>query len=170
MIKALGAAFIFTGAYFIGNYINGAYKKRLEQLIGFRTLISELSLSIRYRPADIPQLLRDAAQKLTAPFCETLSNIADGLSGSDCVRDTWQRAFCANRRKFGFKDDEFEYIAKTGAVFDEIQREKILNGLQAAREVTDAFIEKSEAELKTKGELYKKLSMLGGIALIIITL
>jgi hypothetical protein len=59
---------------------------------------------------------------------------------------------------------------KTGAVFDEIQREKILNGLQAARETTDAFIEKAQVELKSKGDLYKKLSMLGGIALIIITL
>jgi stage III sporulation protein AB len=112
MFKALGAAFIFTGAYFIGNYVNGAYKKRLEQLTSFRTLVSELILSIRYRPADVPQLLRDAAQKLSAPFCETLNNIADGLSGSDCVGGIWQRAYDANRKKFSFKDDEFEYIAK----------------------------------------------------------
>ncbi len=84
--------------------------------------------------------------------------------------DVWRGAFDTNRKLFSLKDAEFDYVAQTGGIFDEIQREKILNGLQAARETADAMIENAEAELKNKGELYKKLSMLGGIALIIITL
>lgn len=170
MIKALGAVFIFTGAYFIGCFINAGYKKRLEQLTDFRMLLSELIISIRFRPSDISQLLKDAAPKLSAPYRDTLKSIAEILPSSIHVRDVWQNAFFSNKKKFNLFDEEFELIAKTGTVFDEIQREKIINGLQASRETTDCYIENAQTELKNKGELYKKLSLLGGIALIIITL
>ncbi len=168
MIKIFGAAVIFTASYFIGSTILSTYIMRVNQLTEYSKFLSEIMLSLEYRPQDISQILSEAADKMSQPFKDTIKQIAKCSFYYSRLSEIWKTTFLTNKKQFAVNNDEMSLIASTGDVFSEIQKEKIINGLKLNLMRIEDLIKQAQADKKNKGQLYKRLSLLGGAALIII--
>lgn len=170
MLKVLGSIFIFFGAVGLGGNLSRYLNSHLMQLQECREILAQTDVGREYFRLPYAQLLKRTAKGKTKIFQDILQKIAGEMEKNNeaDVGVLWDRTFEENKDKILLTTEEKEIViglAKSLSL--EGNHEKVC---KMYFQRLDERIVHAIEEKKEKQKLYRTISVLAGIFIVVILL
>ena len=170
MLKCMGILLILTGAWGFGWYLGDYLKKRVLYLTECREIFAQMDAARNFLRLPYAQLLRRAAKEKRGDLEEMLYGLADEMEKNReaDAGALWEEALSDRKKQLLLTDEEVSLMLS-------LARSLMLEGdhTQVARmyflQLEDR-IRKAEEEKKDRQKLYRTVSVLGGLFLVILLL
>lgn len=170
MLKCTGIFLILAGAFGFGSYMCAYLRRRVEQLVECQEIFAQMDACREYLKLPYAQLLRRSAAKRSKALAEILAEVADEMEKNReaDVGALWEEAFAKRKQQLFLKEEE------TGLLLA-LARCLMLEGnhAQASKiyfmQLEDSIRHAME-ERREKQKLYRAISVLGGLFLVVLLL
>ncbi len=170
MVKCAGILLIMAGAYGLGSYLCAYLKGRLEQLVECREVFVQMDACREYLRLPYAELLRKSAGGKSRILTELLLEVADEMekSRNADAGALWEAAFSKRKKQLLLKEEEIGLLLA-------LARSLMLEGnhTQVAKVYfmqLEDHIERAMEEKKEKQKLFRTISILGGLFLVVLLL
>ncbi len=170
MLKCAGVLLILTGALGFGSYMGAYLKRHLEQLVECREIFAQISAYREYLKLPYDELLRRSIIGKSGILPEILTEVAAEMEKNREANAgaLWEEAFRKRNKQLLLKEEE------TGILLA-LARCLSLEGNHAkASEIyfmqLEETIRQAMEERKDKQKLYRAISVLGGLFLVVLLL
>ncbi len=169
MIKYAGLAAIGAGSFLLSIYVSNTFNKRIRQLEIFQLMLSDIVNTLKYSPVNVSEMLLNYTREQYAPFDVTAKNIVEKLKLPYVnLSDVWKEEFNLLKKELNINEREYTLIISAGEALALNEREKIIARLNLISESLIADIQNADKDKREKGNMYKKLILLGGAFLIVL--
>jgi stage III sporulation protein AB len=169
LIKFTGLAAIGAGALLLSIYVSNTFKRRIRQLELFQLILSDIINTLKYSPVNVSEMLAHYTQKEYAPFDAPARNIIEKLNLPHVnLTDIWKEEFNLLKKELNINESEYTLIIAAGEALALNEREKIIARLNLINENLNAGIQNANKDQREKGNMYRKLILLGGAFLIVL--
>lgn len=170
MLKCAGILFILTGAFGFGGYMDACLKWHLDQLIGCREIFAQINAYREYLKLPYGELIRRSAIGKSGVLPEILTEVAVemGKNREANVGALWEEAFFKRKKQLYLKEEEIGILlalAKCRALEGNHAQACSIYFMQLEDTIRQAMEEK-----KDKQKLYRAISVLGGLFLVVLLL
>lgn len=170
MLKGAGILLILAGAYGFGSYLCAYLKWHLDQLVECREAFAQMDACREYLRLPYAALLRKSAGGKSKILEEILKEVADEMekNRNADAGALWEEAFSKRKKQLFLKEEEIGLLLS-------LARSLMLEGnhTQVAKvyfiQLEDK-IQKAMEEKKEKQKLYRAISVLGGLFLVVLLL
>ncbi|MCI8634857.1 MAG: hypothetical protein HFJ05_04570 [Eubacterium sp.] len=170
MLRSAGIFFILAGAYGFGSYLCLYLKKRLDQLVECREIFAQMDACREYLRLPYAELLKKSADGKSKILTELLKEVADEMEKKQNpnVQALWEAAFAKRKKQLFIGEEETELLLA-------LARSLMLEGNHT--QVSKVYfmqledkIQRAMEEKKEKQKLYRAISVLGGLFLVVLLL
>ena len=161
MLKCAGILFILTGAFGFGGYMDACLKWHLDQLIGCREIFAQINAYREYLKLPYGELIRRSAIGKSGVLPEILTEVAVEMGKN-------REAFFKRKKQLYLKEEEIGILlalAKCLALEGNHAQACSIYFMQLEDTIRQAMEEK-----KDKQKLYRAISVLGGLFLVVLLL
>lgn len=170
MLKGAGILLILAGAYGFGSYLCAYLKHHLEQLTECREIFAQMDACREYLRLPYAELLRKSAGGKSKILADILQEVADEMEQNRNADAgvLWEEAFSKRKKQLLIREEETELLLA-------LARSLMLEGdhTQVAKiyfmQLEDK-IQRAMEEKKEKQKLYRAISVLGGLFLVVLLL
>lgn len=170
MLKCAGIVLILAGALGLGNALDAHLKMRLDQLLECRELFAQMDACRECLKLPYTELLKRSMAGKSRILTEILAEVAEEMEKNReaDIAAFWEEAFFRRKKQLYLKEEEIGLLLA-------LARRLALQGNHAQASKI-YFMQLEEAirqamdERKDKQKLYRAISVLGGLFLVVLLL
>lgn len=169
MLRAAGCLLIVTAAVWYGTRLAGELREHVEQLVAMKEMFLMLSGEIAYTRTPLKEAFLQIAEQNKEPFAGFLKEAAKGLEQNEESMGTyWRELVEREKHRFLFSREEENLLKRAGENFGYLDGAMQLKNLELYMEQAEELIKQSRQELKERQKLYRCLSLMCGLFVIIL--
>ncbi|KXZ39631.1 stage III sporulation protein AB [Alkalithermobacter thermoalcaliphilus JW-YL-7 = DSM 7308] len=172
LVRSLLILIILVSSFFLGEEIHSTYKKRNKDVSDLIKLLEILNMELRFGLYTLSEAFFKISQKKDFRLCEFFYNLANKLEteNDNTLEDAFDGCAYLLYEKTFLKAEEIEelknLILNLGKSDFYSQENIIKLGIENIKKIQ----KKTQEEVLSKGLLYKKISVIMGLLLVIILL
>lgn len=172
MLKLIASIMIITSSAILGCSISREYSKRPGQLRELQILMQIFENEIRF----LSSILANAFEKLYKAsksevkefFIGTIKNLES--LGEYGAKEAWEKAVKDNIKNTSLNAEDEEILLQFGNILGSTDKEGQISNIRHLMSQLKIQEEKAEEMRKKNESMYRKLGLLGGIAIVIVLL
>lgn len=171
MLRLLGAFFLVGGTAAMGFRASGKLRMRITVLSELATAIELIRSDLAFRQSDIPDLMKDLAERIAEPVrslfracCERESSL-----GQVSFSQVWNDAMteCGG---LSLTTREKRELSSIGTILGRYDVDGQLSALGALHHRMEQLYDEAVRERENKGRVYSTLGVVTGLGLVILLL
>jgi stage III sporulation protein AB len=172
MLKLIASIMIITSSGILGHLIAKEYSKRSGQLKELQILMQIFENEIRF----LSSILVNAFEKMyKASKSEVKEFFRDTIKNLECpggygAQEAWERAVRENIKKTSLNKEDEEILLRFGNILGSTDKDGQISNIRHLISQLKIQEQKAEEMRKKNESMYKKLGLLGGIAIVIVLL
>lgn len=170
MTKWIGAAFVIIGALGIGWYLQQNLRRHLILLGELKQALICMRNDLLYTRSPMGELYESArqcvGQELRECFAELEQQTQENAQAE--AYQIWNNVWTLQSKKLGFTGEEQRILLRAGQKLGGIEVNQQVELLQFAQEQLEERLEQYRRTQKQQEHLYRSLSLLGGLFLVVL--
>ena len=170
IFKLIGAVVILISSIFIGTVLSNNYKKRPVHLKELQNCLyvlkSEMSFLMNYLPTALLNVYKTSHHQIGEIFKDCSSFLV--TNPSDGVYAAWQKSIQKNISNTSLNQEDKNVILSFGRLLGETDLEMQINNILMMIEKLKFQEQKAEYERQKNQKISKSLSIMGGIAIVVL--
>ena len=156
-MKLLGGIIVVGCLYMFSGQVYARYDMNIYYCEILKDITADMKGTMMYAPSDIYTTAGRYVSEKYSPFDKVFSeSIASGIGFMDILR--------RRMAEVAYMDDELRYTFCSGMErISESSREGAISHLEIMTERIDGYLKKIRHAKETKGTMYRKLSVMGGL-------
>ncbi len=169
-MKVIGSIFIIGASTFIGYIIARDFSKRPAQLRELQILFLALENEISYLSNLIAEALTNISNKGKEPIASIFRDTALylGLENRTNIADAWEKSVKKNYSLTSLKNEDAEILIAFGKMLGTSDSDGQIRNIRLLIEQLKQQEQKAEITRAKNEGMYRKLGILGGLAVVII--
>ena len=169
LFKLIGGLLIMGGLWYWGNIKSKKFKLRPQQLRDLQVCLNQLSNEIFYLSTMMEDVLYKIAEKnkfiINKFFILTAENLKDAENND--IRTAWNKAVDECMPGTALEDEDENILKSFGALLGNTNKDGQIENINLTLQQLKNQEIKAEEEKKKYGNLYSRLGLLMGIAILI---
>lgn len=172
MLKLLAAIMVVVSSTVLGFSLSREFSRRTAQLRELQVLMQMFENEIRFLSSVLvnafEKLCKSSKSEIKIFFLETIINL-ESHEGYG-AKEAWEKAVKDNIKYTSLNDEDREILLEFGNILGSTDKEGQINNIRHL--ISRLKIQENKAEeLRRRNEsMYKKLGLLGGLAIVIVLL
>ncbi|HHW31754.1 MAG TPA: stage III sporulation protein AB [Clostridiaceae bacterium] len=172
MLKFLASIMIIASSSILGYSISREYSRRPAQLRELQILMQIFENEIRFLSSVLAsafeKLYKTSNSEVREFFIETIKNLES--SGGYGAKEAWEKAVRDNIKNTSLNNEDQEILLQFGNILGSTDKDGQISNIRHLISRLKIQEEKAEEMRKKNESLYRKLGLLGGLAIVIVLL
>ncbi len=164
-IKMMELIGIFIGISTVGVLISNKYRDRVKELKEIKKALNMFETKIKFTYEPIPEIFQDISDNLIDNIAYMFRQASNTMQQKS-ARQAWEEALESSN--FNITKEDIDILKGFGKLLGKTDMQGQLNQIQLTTNFVDIQIIKAEKEYEKNAKLYKTLSLVTGLALVII--
>ena len=170
LIKLIGIICVIGTSIAIGTYFIQRDKDRLYLVKELRKMILLWIGCVRQSNESIPELLRNISIKLDKRIGVILCNVVDKMQKMDGedIKVVWKNEVIKEKDNTSLKDEDIEILVKIGDIIGFLDKKLQIENMDNYIYELDESIHRISQEILEKHRIYRTLSVMVGIFIVLV--
>lgn len=141
-----------------------------NQLFALREMIDLFLGEIQYGKSPLKEACQQIGQQMGQPFQEVLKEIAKDLSNNhyESFQKIWQQQFDLRKKEFYFSGQEMDLLYGLGKYLGYLDVEAQIRHLKLYQTQVDERLEQQQQTMKDKKKVYRSVSLMVGVMVVLL--
>lgn len=170
MLKLFGILLVLSASWGYAGALVAQLNRRKKHLFDCGEMLELLMGEIHYGKTPLREAFLQTASRLEGCFGEILNEIAEKIAKNNyrSLELVWKECFESRQKELGFTKEEMEVVKNIGKNLGYLDIQTQMAHLTMYQKQMEGFLEQEEKTSKEKKKLYRSLSMVAGVMVILL--
>jgi stage III sporulation protein AB len=172
MLKLIGSIMVITSSSILGYLVSKEYSKRPSQLRELQVLMQVFENEISFLSSVLgnafEKVYKTGKSEVREFFYQTIKNLENNSGYGACK--AWEKAVMDNIKRTSLNKEDEEILLQFGRILGSTDKDGQISNIRHLMSQLKLQEQKAEEMRKKNETMYRKLGLLGGIAIVIVLL